>query len=321
MRTLCFILIFFTTGVVAQTITPDTSFSVYSTYLKERKKRPYIQIAEPIDQGNFDIKKGIVFATTPTGELLLDVVSPKKKSSKNLPAVLFVFGGGWRSGNRSQNIPLAQKLAEAGYVCVTADYRLSAQARYPAAVYDLKNAIRWMKKNAINLHIDTTKIAITGFSAGGQLAALIGTTNGVQKFEQQQINDRTSTVQAVIDVDGVLAFDHPESSEVSTDPNKKSVAAIWLGANLNENPTLWHEASALEHAGQNSVPFLFINSSNPRFHAGRTELIEKIKPYGIYTEIHEIKDTPHPFWLFHPWFNEVAEIIIKFLDKQFKAQL
>lgn len=312
-------LICLSTCTFGQSIVPDTSFSIYSTYQKERKRRPYIRIAEAKTTGDFKIKKNIVFASTPTGDLFLDIVYPQKKSNKPLPAVLFVFGGGWRSGNRAQNIPLAQKLAEAGYVCVTADYRLSTHALYPAAVYDLKNTVRWMKDNAIKFRIDTTKIAITGFSAGGQLAALVGTTNSDPKFDQQKINEKTSTVQAVIDVDGVLAFDHPESSEVSTDPNKKSVAAIWLGANLNDNPGLWHDASALQHAGKNSVPFLFINSSTPRFHAGRTEFIEKVKPFGIYTEVHEIADTPHPFWLFHPWFNEVADTMIHFLNQQFKS--
>ena len=307
---------FFTTGY-AQKILPDTSFSVYSTYLKEKKRRPDITIAQPLAKGDFKTKRNIVYAHTPTGNLLLDVIYPKK-SSKLLPAILFVFGGGWRSGNRSQNIPLAQKMAQNGYVSITVDYRLSTHAQFPAAVYDLKNAIRWIKANANKLNIDTNKIAITGFSAGGQLAALVGTTNNDLQFEKETINGHTSTVQAVIDVDGVLAFDHPESSEVSTDPKRKSVAAIWLGADLKDNPDLWHNASALNHADQHIVPMLFINSSTPRFHAGRDDLIAKIKPFGIYTEVHTLPDTPHPFWLFNPWFEQVSSLMVNFLDRQFK---
>lgn len=309
-------LLYLTTS--AQTIKPDTSFSVYSTYVKEKKKRPYITIAEPSKTGNFITKRDIVYAKYPTGNLALDVVYPKVKSTKPLPAVLFVFGGGWRSGNRAQNIPLAQKMAENGYIAITTDYRLSTHAQFPAAVYDLKNTIRWIKANTKKFNIDTNKIAITGFSAGGQLAALVATTNGYKAFEGEKINNKSSNVQALIDVDGVLAFNHPESSEISNDPDKKSVAEIWLGANIKTNPEVWETASALTHADQNSVPMLFINSSLPRFHAGRDDLIAKIKPYNIYTEVHTLPDTPHPFWLFNPWFDQVADLMVKFLDKQFK---
>lgn len=318
MKFICLIFTLFYFSVSAQNIQPDTSFTVYSAYKKEKKKRPYISIAEPLKDGNFKTKSNIIYAEYPTGKLLLDIVYPDKKPSKSLPAVLFIFGGGWRSGDRSQNIPLAQKLAENGYVSITADYRLSTHALFPAAVIDLKNAIRWIKANAKKYNIDSNKIAVTGFSAGGQLAALIGTTNGDIQFEKEQINNKTSNVQAVIDVDGVLAFDHPESSEVSTDPKKVSAAALWLGANLNENPNLWHNASALNHANKNSVPMLFINSSLPRFHAGRDDLIAKLKPFNIYTEVHEIADTPHPFWLFNPWFDQVYKLMIGFLDKEFR---
>jgi len=317
MKFLTLIFIFFFTAGYAQKILPDTSFSVYSTYLKEKKRRPDITIAQPLAKGDFKTKRNIIYAHTPTGNLLLDVIYPGK-FSKSLPAILFVFGGGWRSGNRSQNIPLAQKMAQNGYVSITVDYRLSTHAKFPAAVYDLKNAIRWIKANANKLNIDTNKIAITGFSAGGQLAALVATTNNDLQFEKETINGHTSTVQAVIDVDGVLAFDHPESSEVSTDPKRKSVAAIWLGADLKDNPDLWHNASALNHADQHTVPMLFINSSTPRFHAGRDDLIAKIKPFGIYTEVHTLPDTPHPFWLFNPWFEQVSSLMLNFLDRQFK---
>ncbi|MEH3112642.1 alpha/beta hydrolase [Pedobacter terrae] len=316
--TLIFICFFITSQ--AQKIAADTSFSIYSTYLKEKKKRPYITIAYPLKQRDFKAKHNIVYAKYPTGNLMLDVIYPEKPK-KLRPAVLFIFGGGWRSGNRAQNIPLAQKMALNGYVAITSDYRLSTHAQFPAAVYDLKNTVRWIKANAAKLNIDTNKIAIAGFSAGGQLAALIGTTNHDPQFEKEKINNHSSNVQAVIDVDGILAFDHPESAEVSPDTNRRSVAAIWLGAELKENPAIWHNASPLNHAGHNSVPILFINSSTTRFHAGRDDLIAKIKPFDIYSEVHTLPDTPHPFWLFNPWFEEVSDIMIKFLDQQFKSQI
>lgn len=290
----------------------------YSAFIKEQKKRPYISIAAPLKSGNFIIKSNIVYARHATGNLLLDIISPKDKKSGPLPAVLFIFGGGWRSGNRKQNIPLAQRITEHGYVSVTADYRLSTDAAFPAAVYDLKNAIRWIKAHAKTYNIDTNKIAVCGFSAGGQLAALIGTTNSINSFDQEKINNQNSRIQVAIDVDGVLAFDHPESEEVSKDPSKISGAALWFGGNLNEKPALWYNAAPLNHANEHTVPMLFINSSLPRFHAGRDDLISKVKPFNIYTEVHTLPDTPHPFWLFNPWFEKVSALMLNFLDRQFK---
>jgi BD-FAE len=85
------------------------------------------------------------------------------------------------------------------------EYRLSPEALYPAAVNDVKAAVRWMRAHATEYRIDTTRIAVSGCSAGGQIAALVGTTNGEKHFEGIGSNaDRSSLVQAIIDMDGIL---------------------------------------------------------------------------------------------------------------------
>jgi len=73
---------------------------------------------------------------------------------------------------------------------------------------------------------------------------------------------------------------------------------------------LWKEASAINYVSDKTVPIIFINSSLPRFHAGHDEAIKKLTKLNIYTEVHTIPNTPHPFWLFHPWFNEASNYII-----------
>ena len=78
--------------------------------------------------------------------LLLDVFYPKD-TSKRYPAVLLVHGGGWQSGDRSQQIPMAQEIAKSGFVAATIEYRLSPEAQYPAAIFDLKSAVRWLRAN------------------------------------------------------------------------------------------------------------------------------------------------------------------------------
>jgi len=66
---------------------------------------------------------------------------------------------------------------------------------------------------------------------------------------------------------------------------------------------------------ENSPPILFINSSQPRFHSGRDEVVEKLDMFSIYSEIHTFDDAPHSFWLFDPWFERTGTYIVQFLEK------
>lgn len=297
-----FFLFFIPIHLFSQQETPvrDTSFGIWTTYLKEKKSRPFIKIAEPDTTAAINIKKDIVFWNSDGRELLLDIYYPKNTTT-NLPAVLMIFGGGWRSGDKSHNTAMAIELAKKGFVAVSAEYRLSPEAQYPAAVNDLQEAIRWMRTNAQTYSIDPTKIATLGCSAGGQLASLLGALNAQEYYK----------VQAAVNIDGLLAFHHPESAE-------GVVAAQWLKGTYEENPENWEQASALTHASENTPPMLFINSSIPRFHSGRDDMIKELSSFGIYTEVHTFDDSPHPFWFFDPWFQPTIEYTVSFLQKVFK---
>ncbi|MCU7547798.1 alpha/beta hydrolase [Chitinophagaceae bacterium LB-8] len=300
--------------VTAQSIPRDTSFTVYGTYIKESKGRPYIRVAQPAMPEGVKSKENIIYSTMGNRELSADVFYPAKKSKKGYPAVVMIFGGGWRSGDKSQNVPIAQQLAAKGYVAMTIEYRLSQEAQYPAAVQDVKAAIRWLRANAKQYNIDKSKIATLGMSAGGQLAALAGTTNGIAKFEGPGGNAKQSSdVEAIVNIDGTLAFHHPESVE-------GKAASEFLGGTYQEKPEVWEEAAPLNHTGKHTPPIIFINSSIPRFHAGRDDMIRILDKYGIYHEEHTLPDTPHPFWFFHPWFEPTVNYTVQFLDKVFKKK-
>jgi acetyl esterase/lipase len=303
----------------AQTKTErDTSFTIYSAYKSAKKKYPFISIANPTVPVNIKSQYNLTYCSVNGRALHLDVFSPKGKPKALIPAVLFIHGGGWRSGDRSQHVPLAQQVAAKGYVTITAEYRLSPEALYPAGVNDLKTAIKWVKANAHQYHIDTTKIAVWGFSAGGQLAALIGTTNNSPLFKGDGCLDKYSDkVDAIIDADGTLAFIHPESGE-GDDTKGKSAATAWFGYTKTERPELWNQAGALYHVNRSTPPIMFINSAVARMHAGRTDMIKKLDSLHIYHEVHETPDTPHPFLLFNPWFEPTLNYTVNFLDKLFK---
>jgi acetyl esterase/lipase len=288
-----------TAGITNQ---PDTSYTTYSAFISTKKSYPDIKIAEEFHSSLIKEKRNIIYCT-----------SGKQKRV----AIIIIHGGGWRSGNRTQHFPLAQHLADLGYVCFTPEYRLSTEALYPAAVYDLKAALRWIHANAKKYNVDTAKIVVAGFSAGGQLAALLATTNNNTLFEGAECNlNYSSNVQALIDMDGILSFKHPESGE-GDDSKRTSASTYWFGYSKKENPKLLADASALTHVDKNTPPTLFINSGVDRMHAGRTDYIKVLDGYKIFSEVKTFEKAPHSFPLFHPWFGPTVKYIDEFLKKVF----
>lgn len=296
---------------------PDTSYNNQAAYRSTVKNYPNIKLVAVTHTASVIEKKNIVYCSLEKRQLLLDAFIPAKKNKKKRTAVIIIHGGGWRSGNRTQHYPLAETLASRGYVCFTPEYRLSTEALYPAAINDVKSAIQWVRKNATQYNIDESRIAVLGFSAGGELAAFMGVTNNEPQFENNTCNKTFSAkANAVIDIDGTLSFVHPESGE-GDDSKKKSAATYWFGYSKNENPALWSAASPLSHVGPGTAPFLFINSAVDRMHAGRDDFIKVLDNYKIYNEVHRFEDSPHGFCLFYPWFEPTVNYIDSFLKKVF----
>jgi len=308
------------TLVTIDGIPRDTSFTVHSAFVKEQKKRPYIEIVKPSLPKNVVAYEHVVYSNPEDGRHLhMNIYRPD--DAKMYPVLLMVHGGGWSSGDLTLQVPMAQQIAARGYVTIPVEYRLSPEVAYPAAVYDLKTAIRWIRAHAYEYGIDTTKIAISGCSAGGQLAMLTGTTNFQSAYENPgEYSEYWSNVHAIINVDGISDFSTDEliATRESLAKGKTPASIKWLGATYEENNEVWLAASPVNHVAKDSAPVCFINSSIPRFHGGRDEVIEKLAVYNIYTEVHAIDDTPHPFWLFHPWFDTTVCYMVSFLDKVFK---
>lgn len=296
---------------------PDTSYTNFSAYQNTVKTHPEIRLVEEAPSKAVLEKRNIIYCERGARKLQLDAFVPAKKQKETRTAILIIHGGGWRSGNRTQHHPLAQRLASLGYVCFTPEYRLSTETLYPAAVHDLKAAVKWVRSQATTFGIDTGKIAVAGFSAGGELAAFLGSTNGISRFEDDACNiPFSSRIQAVINLDGILSFIHPESGE-GDDSRSTSAATYWFGFSKKENPQLWEDASSLTHAGAHTPPVLLINSSVNRMHAGRDDFRKILDKHGIYSEAHSFAGAPHSFPLFHPWFEPTVGYIDQFLKKVF----
>ncbi|MGD1319332.1 alpha/beta hydrolase [Chryseobacterium sp. 2R14A] len=295
---LYFLFVFFVGAkAFGQTKPNATPYTNEATYEKFKKKYPFITPLNRATPTNITVEKDVEYANVNGLSLKADIYYPKDQTKK-YPGIALIHGGGWISGSKENEKYMAQELASKGYVAIAVGYRLSEVAKYPAAIDDVNNAIEFLKKNRKKYAVDTKKIGILGESAGAQIATLVGVKS-------------KGKIKAIVNVDGIVSFIHPEAEE-------STYASFWLGGDRNVNLKNWTEASPLEYVGKNTPPTLFINSSQPRFHAGRDDMMKKLKSYNTFTEFHEIKDTPHSFWSAEPWFTETLNLTVDFLDKTLK---
>ena len=129
---------------------------------------------------------------------------PANGYQTKLPLVIWIFGGAFLVGSKDDTVPL--ELLPQGYAVASIGYRLSSDAKFPAQVEDCKAAIRWLRANAARFALDPERFAVFGESAGGYLAAMLGTTGEVKEFDVGEHLEHSSRVQAVVDFYGPTDF-------------------------------------------------------------------------------------------------------------------
>lgn len=115
---------------------------------------------------------------------MLDVYRPADGSAKNAPVLIQIHGGGWTIGKKEeQGLMLMNRLAELGWVCVAANYRLSPKHRFPTHIVDVKRAIAWVRANIAEYGGDPSYLVLTGGSAGGHLSSLAALTPNERSWQ------------------------------------------------------------------------------------------------------------------------------------------
>jgi pectinesterase len=227
------------------------------------------------------------------------------------PAVLDIHGGGWKERQVHQDRPMMERLASHGFVTGIVAYRLSPEAKYPAAIYDCKAAVRYMRAHATELKIDPERIGVMGGSAGGHLTGLLAMTNGLPEFEGDGPNrDQSSAVKAAI----VMAATQDLVAASKDKTNEGSIQ--FFGVSCQDNPDLYAQASPITHVRAGVPPTIFIEGEKDSLKIGRAEMQDKLRALGIETEVYTLKDAPHPFWMAKPWCDETVEIATTFFKKQ-----
>ena len=181
------------------------------------------------------------------------------------PLLVAIHGGGFRSGDKAdgQVIPVLSGLTR-GYAVASLGYRLSPQATFPAAISDVKAAVRWLRAHAVRYGLDGSRVALWGDSAGGNLAALAGTTGDTEDLRGPQPANagQRDAVQAVVDWFGPISFlqtdsdfraagfDHPSATGGS------SFLSAYLGAPLDEVPKKVRASDPITYLTPGDPPIL-----------------------------------------------------------------
>jgi acetyl esterase/lipase len=230
----------------------------------------------------------LVYGSGGKEKLLLDLAQPRKGTGR-FAAVLVLHGGAWITGNRKSCVPIALELARHGYLAVSASYRLAPVYRYPAHIHDAKCAVRWLRANAARYRIDPNRIAVLGYSAGGHLACLLGTTAGHRHLEGTGGHaGHSSKVQLVVAYYPVTDLCRLCKSFLHT-----LVVESFLGSSARACA----RASPITHADRRSAPTLLIHGTADLLvpFAQSEVFARKLRETGAHVQLHTIHKAGHGF--------------------------
>jgi acetyl esterase/lipase len=239
------------------------------------------------------VQNGIEYANPDNQHLQLDMARPAAGEGP-FPAVICIHGGGFRAGTRDGYDGLIRQLAERGYVAVTVTYRLAPRYPFPAAIHDVKAAVRWLRGNAAKYHVDPDRIGVTGGSAGGHLAQFLGVTGDVKEFEGDEGNlDQSSRVACVVNYYGPSDFTQSYGKSVDA----AEVLPLFLGGNLEQQRHKHIIASPLYWVTPNAAPTLCVHGTKDNYvaHEQAVWLVDRLKAAGVEAELLTLEGAGHGF--------------------------
>lgn len=281
---------------VPQTVQPRTM-----------QRRPPDALERPIPvPETLDVVRDVVYTQAPGADgamidLTFDAAYLKQSDGKPMPAIVYIHGGGYIEGAKENGLLLTYAFAQGGYFAVTINYRLAQQARFPAAVHDCKAAIRFLRANAEKLAIDPDRIGVWGHSAGGHLAAMVGTSGNSEALDGELApTGVSSAVACVVDISGPTDFLKLFKIEAGndTDNSRRSIDTIelkWFGRRLAETPDVARLASPMTYADSNDPPFLIMHGTEDKLvPIAQSELLnESLKAAGVNVTYVPVQNRGH----------------------------
>jgi acetyl esterase/lipase len=208
-------------------------------------------IAAGAEPAKTTTEQDIIYTKAGASELKLDLARPAEGDGP-FPAIVVIHGGAWRQGNKADVGPILPQFAQRSYVAIAPQYRLCPKDAFPAQVYDVKAAVRWLKVNAKKYKVDPDRIGAIGFSAGGHLALMLGLTGPADGLEGDvSAGGPDSRVQAVVNYFGPTDLAARDIPDVC-----KPWIKDFLGGTPQEKPEVAAKASPLTFVSHDDAPVL-----------------------------------------------------------------
>lgn len=253
--------------------------------------------ASAADSGTFAAWVGSEYRVSPNVtykvasgiEQKLDVYHRRDKSERR-PAVIYIHGGGWVGGSKEASVLRIAPYLEMGFNVVNVEYRLGRVARAPAAVEDCRCALRWVHRNAEQYGIDTSRLVLTGASAGGHLSLTTGMLQVSAGFDAECISGTDPKVAAIVNYYGITDV----ADLMAGKPNEKSYTVSWLGSQTDRD-RIAVAVSPIHHVRKDLPPILTIHGDADRVvpYAHATELHRRLEAAGAANELLTIPGGGH----------------------------
>ena len=248
--------------------------------------------------GEFHLTDGMEWSNPNGKPLVADLYLPEGKGP--FPVAVYLHGGGWTSGDRKQLRRQAAHMASLGVAGFAVEYRLAPANKFPAAYDDALEAVRWVRAHAAEYRFDPARIAAVGSSAGGHLAALLGTSAPAD-----------AKVSAVVAFNPVL--------DVFEARNGESGNVKFFGGTCVEKAELCKAGSPLANVKPGLPPFLILHGTadeNVPYHQA-TKMTEALRQAGDSVELFTAPGGKHTFWSTPEWYEKSEKAMEVFLMKVF----
>ena len=261
----------------------------------------------------YDVLPNITYSTASNTELKLDLYLPKDRRTP-VPTVMFIHGGGWVEGRKEIEALNLLPYLSLKFAVVNVGYRLGRTSPAPAAVEDCRCALRWIERNAKQFNFDTTRIVLTGISAGGHLALITGMLPSLNVFDRQcptddsiRWNSGTETqpkVAAIVNVFGIT-----DVADLLEGRNAKHYAIEWFGS-MGGRTELARQVSPINHVRAGLPPIITIHGDAddivPYSHAQR--LHAALDKAGVPNQLVTIRGGGHGGFKRAEFLSSYAEI-------------
>jgi acetyl esterase/lipase len=252
----------------------------------------------------------ITYCTVEGVDLKLDVYYPAVNAGP-WAVTMYVHGGGWSSGDKARGAGAVeiQGLRSAGFLVVSVNYRLAPEYVFPAMIGDVKCAVRYLRAHALEYNLDPDRIGVWGGSAGGHLAALLGTADESAGFDVGQYLDQSSRVQAVVDMFG------PADLTVQFEGGINNARRVFG----DFDPAL---ASPVTYVSPDDPPFLLLHGEADRLVPIEQSqiLLAALQTANVPAELVIVSNAGHSFksengQSISPSLQELGQKVIEFFEK------